>query len=337
MNRSFIVLILALSVVTSTSCTSKPKTAASTTPPLTLELRPTPEFRGDSARSFVQAQVAFGPRVPNTLAHQACKDYLVGQFERFGASVIQQQANVRAFDGTILKATNIVASYQPDLDKRILLCAHWDSRPWADQDPDSKKRKEPILGANDGGSGVGVLMELARLLGIEAANNRMPNLGIDILLFDAEDYGYPSFYPGREDMESWCLGAQYWGKNPHKIGYKARYGILLDMVGDPEATFYWDYYSVRYASPVLENVWSIAAALGHASHFIKKEGMSVMDDHYYVNTLARIPCIDIIDTREDSGFVPYWHTHRDDMRNISASTLAVVGQTLLQVLYQEAQ
>jgi len=296
-----------------------------------------PAFDADSAYQYVEKQTLYGPRVPNTEAHRSCRKYLVTSLKTFGAKVIEQSADVKAFDGSILKATNIIASFNGIDSKRVLLCAHWDSRPWADNDPDSKNWHTPILGANDGASGVGVLMEIARQLGKEIAKGNLPQTGIDIILFDAEDYGTPKFYEGPSNEDSWCLGTQYWAKNPHIPNYKADYGILLDMVGGKAPNFQWEYYSYTYASQVLQNVWENAAALGYNSYFRAIEGGAITDDHVYINRLAKIPCIDIIDynPNDSSGFVPSWHTLDDTMKNIDKNTLKAVGETLMYTIYSK--
>ena len=194
-----------------------------------------PDFIADSAYSFVEKQLVFGPRALGTTAHEKCADYLTSKFKTYTKNVIVQETKVKTFDGKIFPIKNIIASFSPEINNRIFICAHWDSRSFADNDPDVKKHKTPIPGANDGASGVGVIMELARLLNINK-----PPIGIDLILFDAEDYGQPqkSDFPEQED--TWCLGSQYWAKNPHKKGYFAKYGILLDMVGAKEATFTMD-------------------------------------------------------------------------------------------------
>ena len=221
-------------------------------------------FDADSAYRFVDAQVQFGPRIPSTPQHIACGDYLSAKLREFGAGVIEQRADLKAYDGKILKARNIIGSYLPEASERILLCAHWDTRPFADNDPDPANHHTPVMGANDGASGVGVLLEVARQL-----QRRLPEVGVDIIFFDAEDNGTPYFYKGAETGENtWCLGSQYWAKNPHTPNYKALFGILLDMVGALDATFYKEGYSVQMAGPVVEKVWSKAAAMGKGNLFI---------------------------------------------------------------------
>ncbi|MDP4277811.1 MAG: M28 family peptidase, partial [Bacteroidota bacterium] len=306
-------LTMTMAAILLCSCGSGSKKAEAATAENTAEA---PAFVADSAWKYTEAQTLFGPRVPNTDAHEACRTYLVNTLKQFGATVTEQQANLKAYDGTVLKSTNIIASFQPEKTARILLCAHWDSRPWADQDPNPSNFKKPVMGANDGASGVGVLMEIARLLGKEGAETS-PSVGVDIVLFDSEDYGCPTFYKGPDDDKSWCLGTQYWAKNPHTPGYKAKYGILLDMVGGKAPTFYWDYYTMKYASDVAKKVWDVAANLGYSNMFVPGEGAAITDDHVFVNQLANIPCIDIIDCDPSSQnpFVEYWHTTYDTMAN----------------------
>lgn len=288
-----------------------------------------PVFNADSAYLYVERQVAFGPRVPNSAAHKACGDYLASELGRFGAKVYQQEATLTAYDGTKLEARNVIGSFDPDNDKRILLFAHWDSRPYADHDPDPAHHRTPIDGADDGASGVGALLEIARIVGQTA-----PATGIDIIFFDAEDYGTPEFVD-TYTPDSWCLGAQFWAKNPHVPNYSAEYGILLDMVGGADATFFKERQSLKAAAPIVEMVWGAARDLGYGKYFINATGGAITDDHQYVISGRNIPCIDIINYDPDSrtGFADYWHTRKDNMENIDRQTLKAVGQTLLEVIY----
>ncbi len=291
-----------------------------------------PDFDADSAYYFVDRQVGFGPRVPNSKEHVQCGDYLVAELERFGAKVTEQKADLKAFDGTVLKSRNIIGSYKPESTNRILLFAHWDSRPFADHDPDKSKHRTPILGANDGASGVGVLLEIARQVQAQS-----PEMGIDIIFFDAEDYGTPDFVDDAPAGDWWCLGSQYWSKNPHVNGYKARFGILLDMVGATDAKFHKEYFSKQNAGGIVEKIWGSARQLGYGKYFVDKDGGSVMDDHIPVIQNLRIPCVDIIqfDSQMPHGFGWYWHTTKDDMNVISKETLKAVGQTVMEVIYKE--
>jgi Zn-dependent M28 family amino/carboxypeptidase len=246
--------------------------------------------------------------------------------------VIEQKATLRGYDGTALRSTNIIASYKPELTDRILLCAHWDSRPWADNDPDEKNWKTPVMAANDGASGVAVMLEIARLL--QKADSL--KTGVDFICFDAEDWGTPQWSEQESDGDTWALGAQHWAANPHREGYKARFGILLDMVGGEGARFYREQYSIEYANDVVNRVWKAADVVGYSSYFPLRDGGRITDDHVPVNQVAGIPCIDIIPyypNCEASSFGPTWHTVNDNMQHIDRNTLKAVGQTIIQVLY----
>ena len=235
-----------------------------------------------------------------------------------------------AYNGTKLPVINIMGSFNPDAKMRVLLISHWDSRPFADNDPDPAKRKQPVMGANDGASGVGILLELARL-----CNEKLPQVGIDIFLTDAEDYGAPDDWKGTHDEKWWALGTQMWCKQAAKEGYRAQYGILLDMVGSADATFYREYYSERYAGSFVNEIWQNAARLGYGDLFINQGGGGVTDDHVFVNRMLQIPCVDIIDTRTDTDgtFCPEWHTTHDTIDNISRETLGKVGRVLVSLLW----
>lgn len=287
-----------------------------------------PEFNADSAYLYIKTQVDFGPRVPNTKEHVACGNYLAEKLKEMGATITNQYADLPTFDGTILKARNIIGSYNTENKKRILLFAHWDSRPFADHDPDKKNYHTPILGANDGASGVGVLLEIARQINIQA-----PKLGIDIIFFDAEDYGEPAFGEAHQG-DFWALGSQHWARNPHTPNYNARFGILLDMVGGKNAVFKKEGYSEAYARGINKKVWNKAEELGYGNYFADGMMGTVTDDHYSVIKYREIPCIDIIPHDFSDEGSP-WHTLKDDMSLIDKNTLKAVGQTVLAVIYEE--
>ena len=291
-------------------------------------------FSADSAYQFIVDQCDFGPRIPNSEAHEACGDYLVKKFQSYGLQVTEQKADLTAWDGVVLKARNIIASYNPQAAKRILLCAHWDCRPWADSDLNKNNHRVPVMGANDGASGVAVMLELARQC--KAIN---PNIGVDFICFDMEDYGVPYWEMQRapQDGSDWCLGSRYWARNPHIEGYKANYGILLDMVGGKDAKFCYEGNSLRYARNIVARVWSTADRLGYRHYFEQKDGSWATDDHVPVNVYRGIPCIDIIPYVEsnDGSFGATWHTINDTPENISKDALKAVGQTLVEVLAEE--
>ena len=292
-----------------------------------------PAFIADSAMAYCQAQCDFGPRTMNSKAHDLCEEWIINKFKGFGLEVETQKADLTGWDGTKLHSTNIIAHFNPQAERRILICAHWDSRPWADNDPDSTNWHKPVLAANDGASGVGVMLEVARLL----QNDTTLAIGVDLVCFDAEDYGTPQWAEKNEDSENtWALGAQYWAKNLPE-NYKPQFGILLDMVGGQGAKFYQEQFSLRYAASIVDKVWSAARHAGYGSMFTNEVGGQITDDHIPVNE-AGIPTVDIIPFYPDcrqSSFGPTWHTINDDMEHLDINTLKAVGQTLIQVIYSE--
>lgn len=301
-----------------------------------ITLQDAPIFDADSSFAFLKAQVDFGARVPNTQAHKQCGDYLEEQLRRFGWEVMAQEFEAYTYNKVLLKSRNIIASYNTSAPTRILLAAHWDTRPFNDKEVKDSTQYQPIAGANDGASGVAVLLEIART--IQNAQKK-PDIGIDIIFFDSEDYGQPEDYAGEWQPDQWCLGSQHWAKNKHKENYTAYYGILLDMVGAKNAKFYREGYSQKYAPSINAKVWQIAQKLGFGAYFISKDSPAIIDDHYYVNTLASIPMIDIVDydpMNQGSFFPSYHHTSKDDLDIIDKNTLKAVGQTVVQVLYNEA-
>ncbi len=288
------------------------------------------KFDADSAFAFVKAQTDFGPRVPGTNAHAECADYLAETFRRLGAdTVIVQRAEVTAYNGKQLPAVNIMGRFNPDATERVLLIAHWDSRHVADRDSDPARRHSPIDGANDGASGVGVILEIAR----QASHNGI-RTGLDLLLVDVEDYGTPEWENDVED--SWCLGTQHWVTDmPYSRTDLPRYAILLDMVGGRNAIFHREQISDAYARSVVDHVWATAASLGMSDRFVNAPGGAIIDDHLYINR-AGIPCIDIIESYNPAtrGFNPTWHTHDDNINNIDRSTLKAVGDVISRLVIQ---
>lgn len=319
--------LLFLLVIVTNSCKNDPKSTASNKENRVIEI---PLFNADSAYTYVKAQTDFGPRVPNSEAHRRCAVYLAQKMAQFCDTVIVQHFTAITYDHKKLQCQNIIASFAPEKKNRILLASHWDSRHIADHDPNPENRNLPIDGANDGASGVGVLMEIARQL-----QNKRADIGVDIIFFDAEDYGTPQSenLPG----DWWCLGSQYWAKQSHQAGYKAMYGILFDMVGATTATFYHEGFSSRYAQPYLSKIWGKAYQLGFGQYFINSPSNYITDDHYYINTIAKIPMVNIVhqDKNSNTGFYPYWHTLQDNIHNIDKQTLDAVGKTVLAILYDE--
>jgi len=293
--------------------------------PETLKLS-APAFNADSAYRFTKEQVDFGPRVPGTKAHEQCAKYLEEKLKSYGLEVIVQKDVVQTYDGKKHAMSNFIGQYNAAHSKRILLCGHWDTRPFADRD--SIDKDKPFDGANDGASCVAVLLETARQLSISK-----PNIGIDIVLFDLEDYGDQS----GNNPDSWCLGSQYWAKHLHKPDYFAQFGILLDMVGGKNPVFPKEGSSMKYASSVVNKVWGIAAQAGYGQYFTFSVTPETTDDHVYVNQLANIPCIDIVSYDiQKMEYMPCHHRHCDNMEIIDPSTLKMVGQVVLEVVFAEA-
>lgn len=331
--KKVLILIAAALLLAACDDTNNPNTPNEPKKTVTV-----PSFNADSAFQFVAKQTNFGPRVPETQAHADCAEWLTAKLGEYADTVIVQDFRAKLFNGKGIDGQNIVGVFHPEAKKRIVLCAHWDSRPFADHDPDEANIHTPIDGANDGASGVGVLLECARLFKAQPLPER---LGIDIVFFDLEDYG-----PHVDDAEKyyddavnyWALGSQYWSKHPHVYGYKAYYGILLDMVGGPNPNFQKEYYSQGYAASVCNKIWRKAFDLGYRSYFSNELGAPISDDHLPMNEIADIPTIDIIDLQPESineCFPDVWHTLNDNIENIDKSTLGMVGNVLLHVLYEE--
>lgn len=290
-----------------------------------------PAFNADSAYAYVARQCSFGPRVPGSEAHRACGDWLVAQLKAFGAdTVYRQTGETTLYDGRKMQLLNIIASFNSEASNRVMLCAHWDSRPFADEEAQQSARQQAIMGADDGASGVGVLLEAARILG-----QQKPNIGVDIMLFDLEDWGAPEWETSRRDDHGWCLGSQYWAARAHQPGYRAQYGILLDMVGGNGSRFYREYFSEGQAKWLNDKVWDAAHRLSLDNRFVNAQGGAITDDHLPIMQIAKIPCIDIIayNANAESGFPDYWHTTRDDMSNISRAALNDVGRVLIELIY----
>lgn len=294
-----------------------------------------PGFNGDSAYFFVEKQVAFGPRIPETMAHRQTGQYLISKLKEFGGNVATQEFSAPTFEGRQIQLKNIIATFSSEKQKRILLAAHWDTRPFADKDPTNPTGK--MDGANDGASGVGVLLEVARLIGKDTSLA----VGVDIIFFDGEDWGEPESAQGQRQPPKpwdswWCLGSQYWSKNKHKPNYTAYYGILLDMVGAKGSQFYREGASLQYAPRIVSKVWDAAARLGYSDYFVKQSAHTITDDHIYVNEWAKIPTIDIVHYQPGIGyFGDYHHSQKDNMELISRETLEAVGNTVLNVIYYE--
>ena len=289
--------------------------------------RRVPSFSADSAYAFIEKQVQFGPRSSSSEGHQRTLAWLLSKMESYAGKgmVYEQRFQHLGYDNDTLAMSNVVVSFNPTAKDRILLCAHWDTRPRADMESDPDAAENPILGADDGGSGVGVLLELARLFSQDP-----PPIGVDIVLFDGEDYGKEG------DIEQYFLGSRYWSLNPPVQGYQPRFGILLDLVGGKEATFYKEQFSVRADPALVDLVWDVANELNYENYFIPEEGLAIQDDHIILNQYTGFKTINIINHKPQnptSSFPEYWHTHRDSMDIIDRNTLEAVGKVVLELIY----
>ena len=323
------VALVALSACTNKATTTTPASETSTQP----KLKGVVTFDADSAYAFIQTQVDMGPRVPGTEGSRKCARWIADKLRQYGAdSIIEQSFKAKAHTGDTYNLTNVMGRFGAPNKPRVLLVAHYDTRPWADRDRNSENADKPIPGANDGASGVGVLLELARQLQV-----KRPDIAVDMLFVDGEDMGKSDGWTNTDS--TWCLGTQYWTEHM-PADYRMMppaYGILLDMVGSPSARFMREFISERYAPSILDKVWQIAEASGYGNYFINKAGGSVIDDHLFINIGAGIPTIDIIDCNnaETGTFPAPWHTMADDMSGIDPSTLRAVGQTVSNVIYRE--
>ncbi|HEY8475553.1 MAG TPA: M28 family peptidase [Chloroflexota bacterium] len=269
-------------------------------------------FDADRAYRYLMDQVALGPRAPGTPGHAAGRAYLVEELERWADRVVVQEFTVHDGQRSYPMA-NIVGVLGPDRSPKVLLAAHWDTRPRAEHDPNPDRRGEPILGANDGASGVAVLLEVARVL-----HEAPPEVGVIIALFDGEDFG--------ERTDAMFLGSRHWARQP--VPERPAYGILLDMVGDADLEIPIERFSWERARPVVEKVWGAAERLGHRA-FTRRIGGAVYDDHVPLLDVG-IPMIDVIDFD-----YPYWHTTADTVDKTSPESLRVVGEVVLAVVYAE--
>ncbi len=318
-----------------TLCSCGERTRGDVTRADTIALQPCPVFDSGSAMDYIGKQCSFGPRVPGTSAWSTCAEWLATTFQELGCEVERQSTSVTVYDGSTVPCTNIIARLNPENHDRVLLCAHWDTRPWADNDPDPSNHHTPVPGANDGASGVAVLLEMAHAI---TGFSTPLKTGVDFVCFDVEDYGTPEW--ADDDLntgDTWCLGSTYWAQQATASDYKARFGILFDMVGGRGGTFSMERISEQYAAPVMQMFWHLAHQIGYGQFFPLRRGSYITDDHVPVNQIAHVPCIDIVPYHTDgpSVFGPTWHTLSDAPDNIDPNVLEAVGQTALQLLYND--
>ncbi len=276
-----------------------------------------PSFEGASAYELVRAQVAFGPRVPGSEGHARQLAWMLARLDTLAPELQADSFRHVTTAGDTLDLVNVLARFAPEKERRILLLAHWDTRPTSDQAADPELRGVPVPGANDGASGTAVLLELAGLLSAQP-----PPVGVDLLLVDGEDYG-----PGVEDM---LLGARRYAASLPETG-RPVYGLLLDMVGDADPSFPVEALSAQYANVVVRKVWRAAERLGFRDYFPTGVGRELVDDHVPLIE-AGLPTANLIDFTYGPANA-YWHTPEDTPERVSASTLGMVGEVVAELVY----
>ena len=280
-----------------------------------------PDFDSQTAFGYLVKQCEFGPRNPGSTGHKKALEYLAGELEATSDSLkLQEFIHIDESSGRVYNLTNIIASFDPLNPKRVLLGAHWDTRPRSDYDADPAKRSQPLIGANDGASGVAVLLELARIL-----QQNPPPVGVDIILFDGEDFGEEG------DLDRYFLGSRHFAMNFE--GSKPEWAVIIDMVGDANLELPIERYSYEHNKELVDRVWSAAERAG-ATQFKRKLGSYVQDDHLMLYEHAGIPAIDIIDMEYVQGGINLWHTSLDTPERCSPESLGAVGKTLIELIYR---
>ena len=276
-----------------------------------------PSFDGAAALELVRAQVDFGPRIPGSEGHARQLAWMLARLDSLTPDLAADTFDHVLTTGDTLKLVNVVARFAPEATRRMLVLAHWDTRPWSDRASDTALHDVPVPGANDGASGTAILLELARLLASDA-----PPLGVDLLLVDGEDYG-----PGVDDM---LLGARRYAARLPAQG-RPIYGLLLDMVGDADASFPVEALSAQHANPVVQKVWRAAERLGYREYFPTAVGQELVDDHVPL-IQAGLPTANVIDFTYGPGN-RWWHTPDDTPDKLSAETLRMVGEVVTELIY----
>jgi glutaminyl-peptide cyclotransferase len=269
------------------------------------------EFDGARALAYAQTQLAFGPRVPNTLGHEREGDWLLAQLRARADTVVVQEFTHVTGSAVRLRMRNFLARFRPQAAERVLFLAHWDTRPHADQSRNLGQQRLPVPGANDGASGVAVLLGVT-----DALKARPPAIGVDLLFVDGEDFG------DFKDTADVLIGSRFFAAH-QPSGYPPLYAVLFDMVGKSNLQIYYEGNSQAFAPEVVERVWRAAAELGYGGVFRPGVKVSLIDDHVALQH-AGIHAIDVVDFD-----YPYWHTTEDTLDKISAASLQIVGDVAL--------
>jgi hypothetical protein len=283
-----------------------------------------PRFDEDHAFSYLVAQCDFGPRNPGSDGYYACLDYLITELDQSANEIILQDFSYqeRRYNKQY-NLENIIARFNPDSEFQTVISAHWDTRPWADQEDLRQDRNQPIIGANDGASGVAILLELAKIMG-----ENPPPIGVNLVFFDGEDLGIPG------ENETYCQGSRFFAKNlPIPRPDEA---INLDMVGDKQLVLPIERYSLEYHPKLVRHLWDRAKDMG-LDAFIGRVDYAIYDDHVRLNEIAGIPSIDIIDFKYPNSYANFWHTLNDIPENCSEESLGQVGALMVDYIYNREE
>jgi peptidase M28-like protein len=274
------------------------------------------EFNGRTALTYVEKQMSFGPRIPNKPGHQQEADWLLAELRARADTVIVQEITHRLRNGEVLHLRNFFARFRPEATERVLFLAHWDTRPMADKSANLAQQRMPVPGANDGASGVAVLLGVA-----DALKARPPASGVDLLFVDGEDYG------DFADTSDVLIGSRWFAAHQPQ-GYQPLFAVLFDMVGDKDLQIYQEGQSLAFAPEVVQRVWRVAAERGQDRHFIPRAGQTLIDDHVSLQKVG-IHAIDVVDFD-----YPYWHTTEDTIDKVSAESLQIVGDVAVSLVRQ---
>ncbi len=283
-----------------------------------------PRFDEDHAFSYLVAQCDFGPRNPGSDGYYACLDYLITELDQSANEIILQDFSYqeRRYNKRY-NLENIIARFNPDSEFQTVISAHWDTRPWADQEDLRQDRDQPIIGANDGASGVAILLELAKIMG-----ENPPPIGVNLVFFDGEDLGVPG------ENDTYCQGSRFFAKNlPIPRPDEA---INLDMVGDKQLVLPIERYSLEYHPELVRHLWDRAKDMG-LDAFIGRVDYAIYDDHIPLNEIAGIPSIDIIDFKYPNSYANFWHTMNDIPENCSEESLGQVGALMVDYIYNREE
>jgi len=288
-----------------------------------------PLFDTEYSFDLIKKQVEFGPRIPESKAHLQASQFLYDELKKYCQDVKWDNHEVKIYNGKTIPCKNIIATFNPAAKTKVILSGHYDTRPFADQEDDEKHQKDTFQGANDGASSAALLISIAKNLSLKS-----PSIGVILILFDVEDYGAPVFSDNR-DPHTYCLGTQAWAEKLDKSKYVADCAVNFDMIGGLNPKFYQEGVSKTYATNILDKFWNAASKAGYGSYFLFQNIDAITDDHYYINAVAGIPAIDVVDMDKSrpKSFPLTWHTKADNLNNIHKESLKAVGQSALQFIY----